>query len=86
MLDERQSKTVATDMQIQEFEAKLDRYEAATVAALIENQERLDVVTAQMIVLLDQTYVLEDGRRVFKTEDGTQVFDEFAALIQLKLR
>jgi len=68
---------VATDIQIQDFEAKLDRYEAATVAALIENQERLDTVTAQMFVLLDQAYVLEDGRRVFKAEDGTQVFDEF---------
>ena len=27
--------------------------------------------------MLAQAYVMEDGRRVFETEDGTQVFDEF---------
>ena len=68
---------MASEMQIQEFEVKLDRYEAVTVAALIENQERLDAVNAQMLALLDQAYVMDDGRRVFRTKDGTQVFDEF---------
>lgn len=68
---------VATQMQIEAFELKLDRYEEATVAALIENQEQLDAVNARIFAMLNQAYVLDDGRRVFRTEDGTQVFDEF---------
>lgn len=67
---------MATELQIQQFQIKLTSYDAATVTALMDNQERLDAVNLQMSVLLDQAYVLEDGRRVFKTEDGTQVFDE----------
>ena len=43
----------------------------------MENQEQLDLVRARLDAMLAQAYVLEDGRRVFRTEDGTQVFDEF---------
>jgi len=67
----------ATEAQLKQFAAKLDSYEEATVVALMENQERLDAVQARIALMLDEAYVLEDGRRVFKTEDGTQVFDEF---------
>ncbi len=68
---------VATEIQIREFEIKLDNYEAATVTALMENQKQLDAIDARIEEMLNQAYVMEDGRRVFKTEDGTQVFDEF---------
>lgn len=37
----------------------------------------MDEVNARIEILLSQAYVMEDGRRVFKTEDGAQVFDEF---------
>lgn len=67
---------VATELEIQAFEAKLDQYETATVEALIENQKALDAVNARIESLLSRAYVMEDGRRVFKTEDGSQVFDE----------
>ncbi len=70
---------MATEAQIQAFEIKLDSYDQATVAALMENQEQLDVVRSEIAAMLARAYVLEDGRRVFKTEDGTQVFDEFGA-------
>lgn len=66
----------ASQTQIAQFEVKLDGYDEAIVVALMENQRRQDEVRASMAVLLEQAYVLEDGRRVFKTEDGTQVFDE----------
>ena len=69
---------MASSFEIAEFEAKLDRYDAATVKALMENQEKLDAVNLRIEMLLSQAYVMEDGRRVFKTADGTQVFDEFA--------
>ncbi|MEM8497829.1 MAG: hypothetical protein AAF542_07375 [Pseudomonadota bacterium] len=68
---------MATEIQIREFEEKLDTYEAATVTALMENQKQLDLVNARIEAMLAQAYVMEDGRRVFKTQDGTQVFDEF---------
>lgn len=68
---------MATQIQIEEFKIKLDTYEEATTAALMENQVALDLVNARLQALLDRAYVMEDGRRVFKTEDGTQVFDEF---------
>lgn len=68
---------MATQMQIEEFTVKLDTYDEATVVALMENQKRLDAVQARIDTFLAQAYVMEDGRRVFVTEDGTQVFDEF---------
>lgn len=67
---------MAVQMQIEAFEKKLDTYDHATVQALMENRSALDAIRAQMDILLAEAYVMEDGRRVFKTEDGTQVFDE----------
>ena len=69
--------TMATQMEIEQLEIRLSSYEEATVVALIENQERLDAVNVRLLAMLDQAYVHEDGRRVFRTMDGTQVFDEF---------
>lgn len=68
---------MASQVRIAEFEARLDAYDEATVKALMENQKALDLVNTQLEEMLDRAYVLEDGRRVFKTEDCTQVFDEF---------
>jgi len=56
---------------------KLNSYDEATVIALMENQELMDAVNARIDALLAQAYVMDDGRRVFRTEDGEQVFDEF---------
>jgi hypothetical protein len=68
---------LATEIQLRAFNVKLDEYEVATTAALMENQKQLEFVTEQINLMLAQAYVMQDGRRVFKTEDGTQVFDEF---------
>jgi hypothetical protein len=65
----------ATTVQIKEFETKLDSYDAAVVTALMDNQELLDAVQGRIDALLLQAHMMEDGRRVFLTEDGTQVFD-----------
>lgn len=67
---------LATEIQIQEFNIKLDHYDEAIVKALMDNQVALENVRANIELMLENAYVLEDGRRVFKTEDGTQVFDE----------
>ena len=68
---------LATENQIQEFNIKLDQYDEATVKALMDNQVALENVRANIELMLENAYVMEDGRRVFKTEDGTQVFDEY---------
>jgi hypothetical protein len=67
---------IATKAQIASFEMKLNSHDEATVRALMENQDLLDAIQVQMDALLSQAYVTEDGRRVFRTADGTQVFDE----------
>ncbi|MEM6499136.1 MAG: hypothetical protein AAF709_20740 [Pseudomonadota bacterium] len=70
------SVSIASEIQIRTFKQKLDQYEAATVEALMTNQEALDEVRARLHHILGNAHVLEDGRRVFRTEDGAQVFDE----------
>ncbi|MFN3226814.1 MAG: hypothetical protein ACE360_11265 [Hyphomicrobiales bacterium] len=69
----------ATTAQIEAFTDQLDRYDAATVAALHQNDIELELVRERLEDMLLRAHVLEDGRRVFRTEDGTKVFDEFGA-------
>ncbi len=59
-----------------EFRIELDTYDAATIAALQENERQLIETREEMDRLLAKAHVLPDGRRVFKTEDGLRVFDE----------
>ena len=68
---------MATTEELNELQTRLDAYDEATVIALMENQEKLDRVNAHISQLLDRAYVMEDGRRVFLSEDRTQAFDEF---------
>jgi len=68
---------MASQAQIISFETRLDSYDEATVVALMENQELIDATRDRISDMLARAYVMEDGRRVFRTEDGTQVFDEF---------
>ena len=67
---------MATDIQIEAFTVRLDAYDAATTEALLENEEARAALRRQMEEILGKAYVLPDGRRVFKTEDGLRVFDE----------
>jgi hypothetical protein len=67
---------LAMPSEIADFTQQLDDYDAATVQALLENEEQLNSVREDLKLLLDKAYVLPDGRCVFKTEDGTRIFDE----------
>src|SRR5690606_14630576 len=67
----------ATEMRIREFEMSLDRHDAATVEALMENERELVEVRERIAERLERAFVLPDGRHVFKSEDGTRVFDEY---------
>lgn len=67
----------ASEEAIQIFETKLNTYDQATVFALMENQALLDEVQARLDTMLDRAHVLDDGRRVFKSRDGSFVIDEY---------
>lgn len=66
---------LATVVEVQEFQAKLDTYDEATVKALMQNQEAIEAVEARMADKLEHAYVMDDGRKVFKSEDGTWAID-----------
>ncbi|MEM8597593.1 MAG: hypothetical protein AAGF76_14140 [Pseudomonadota bacterium] len=58
------------------IQRRLAQLEAANTEALMRNTEALDAVRDRIRDLLEKAFMLPDGRRVFRTEDGTQVFDE----------
>lgn len=70
------SAMLASADDIEQLHAALDRYDALTVEALMENQKALDASRGRIESMLGRAYVLPDGRRVFKTADGLRVFDE----------
>lgn len=67
---------LATSEEIAAFRVELDEYDTKTVEALMENREALEAVRERIDALLENAYVLPDGRKVFKTKDGLRVFDE----------
>ena len=83
MLDFSAGMILATQMQIETFQQNLDKYDAATIQALELNQQQIDEITEQLLIVrariqdkLQQAHIMEDGRRVFLTEDRSQAFDE----------
>lgn len=67
---------LAAPEEVAEFRVELDQYDAATVDALMDNQQQLDDVRERINDLLDEAYVMPDGTKFFKTRDGLRVFDE----------
>jgi hypothetical protein len=67
---------LATEAEVAAFRGDIDLYRTATTEALIENERQLVEVRRAIDDMLARAYVLPDGRRVFKTEDGLRVFDE----------
>lgn len=63
------------------FRAQLDTYDTATVIALQDNARALEEAQQRLDSILLRAHVLPDGRRVFKSEDGTRVFDEFGSRV-----
>ncbi|BBK42808.1 hypothetical protein STVA_28280 [Allostella vacuolata] len=67
---------LASETKIETFTVRLDQYDTATVGALMENSRLLEQVRERIDEMLLDAHVLPDGRRVFRTRDGKQVFDE----------
>ncbi|MBU2527605.1 MAG: hypothetical protein KKC03_13490 [Bacteroidetes bacterium] len=72
---------MASSEEIATFEITLDKYDTAVIAALDENEHDLTAVHATIQDKLEKAFVLPDGRRAFKTEDGMRVFDEHGSEI-----
>ena len=68
---------IADQVEIDVFKQELDIYDEATLKAILENREILESLYTERDRLLDNAYQLDDGRRVFKSEDGVTVIDEF---------
>ncbi len=68
---------IVTEMEINAFRVEIDRYDVATIEALQQNEIALAKAREDLDRLFAKAHVLADGRRVFKTQDGTRVFDEF---------
>ncbi len=69
---------------LDEYETQLDAYDTAIMKALLRNQEKLlgieadiSAVEIRLQDMLAQATVMEDGRRVFKSDDGSFAVDEF---------
>lgn len=75
---------LASTESIAEFRLQLDDYDAKTVEALMENREALEAIRGHINELLDEAYVLPDGRRVFKTRDGSHVYDEHGTELSIE--
>lgn len=72
---------MASHGDLAQFGERLFQHDHAVVEALMENAEKLDQSREKVDGLLGQAHVLNDGRRVFKTEDGLQVFDEHGSAV-----
>lgn len=66
---------------IQRLSLRADLHQSAVVEALLENREALDAIELHLEILLGNAYVLPEGRRVFKSEDGERVFDEHGSRV-----
>lgn len=58
------------------LQSEIDIFQEASVAAIMAYDEEIGRVETEIAQMLSNAYVLEDGRRVFKTENGLRVFDE----------
>ncbi len=75
---------MASEIQIAAFDAKLDIYDEATTAALMDNQieyealqRRLIEIEARLEGIWQYANTMADGSRVFLNEARTQAYDEF---------
>lgn len=69
--------TVASAERVEQFRNSLDRYDDRLMDMLLENERMLAEVRKQRDVMLQNAATLPDGRRVFRSEDGTRIEDEF---------
>jgi len=75
------SVVLADALEVEAFKVDLDTYDALTIEAIMENREILEQLYRNRDAMLNTAYQLEDGTRVFKSEDGQRVYDEQGSLL-----
>ncbi|MEM1149528.1 MAG: hypothetical protein AAGI03_03090 [Pseudomonadota bacterium] len=71
----------ATAEQVRRLSVRTDLHQQLVIEALQENREALDQSQEALDALLEEAHMLEDGRRVFESRDGTRVVDEFGQVV-----
>lgn len=71
------------DSRLDDYEARLDAYDAGIANAITENNKMIDIINQRLVntearlqLMLERAHVMEDGRRVFKSKDGSYAIDE----------
>lgn len=77
--------TVISLEQSELFQSEINVFHEASYEALAQIDAEIDLLDEKIENILDNAHTLEDGRRVFKTEDGTRVFDEFGQLVETQI-
>lgn len=67
---------VISAVEAQALRIELDLYDTATVEALQRNEIHLSEVQERLDKIFAKSYTLPDGRKAWKTIDGTEVYDE----------
>jgi len=75
-LDLVASVILADPIEVEAFKADLDTYDALTIEAIMENREILERLYLERDAALENSYQLDDGMHIFKSEDGIRVFDK----------
>ncbi len=83
MFEAAVSTIMADPVEIEAFRMELDAYDEATVKALMQNREILEQLFIEREAMLAEAYQLEDGTRVFKSEDGKTVINEHGEFLSL---
>lgn len=64
---------------------RIETHQLAVIEALQANRDKLDRTEDELDIMLSEAHVLGDGRRVFKTRDGLQVFDEHGFAVSAEI-
>ncbi len=91
-IKEFESRMDAFETRLDKYDARLEAHDIAITKALMENSELLDILSEHLLQveidlqnMLDRAYVMEDGRRVFKSEDGVTIIDEFGETVDREI-
>ncbi|MCP8896357.1 hypothetical protein KYK29_15625 [Shinella daejeonensis] len=76
---------VITASEAAELRFELDLYGTGSVAALQQNEIELADVQKRLDKIFAKSYTLPDGRKVWKTADGSEVYDERGEKLDLSV-
>lgn len=61
--------------QSDQFQSEITVFQEATTEALIHQEKLIEKARIELQEVIDQAYILEDGRKAFKDREGLKVYD-----------